>query len=78
MAAVMIGVDPAKRSHAMAVLDERETQLSALQVGNDSSGYRDMVRLVRRWPERTWAVEGRSRRGGPARATAGCRRRDRP
>ena len=25
MAAVMIGVDPAKRSHAMAVLDERET-----------------------------------------------------
>ena len=24
MAAVMIGVDPAKRSHAMAVLDERE------------------------------------------------------
>lgn len=58
MAAVMIGVDPAKRSHAMAVLDERETQLGALQVGNDSAGYRDMVRLARRWPERTWAVEG--------------------
>jgi len=58
MAAVMIGVDPAKRSHAMAVLDERETQLSALQVGNDSSGYRDMVRLAKRWPERSWAVEG--------------------
>ena len=58
MAAVMIGVDPAKRSHAMAVLDERENQLAALQVGNDSAGYRDMVRLARRWPERTWAVEG--------------------
>ena len=58
MAAVMIGVDPAKRSHAMAVLDEREHQLAALQVGNDSAGYRDMVRLARRWPERTWAVEG--------------------
>ncbi len=58
MAAVMIGVDPAKRSHAMAVLDQRETQLGALQVGNDSAGYRDMLRLARRWPERTWAVEG--------------------
>jgi len=58
MAAVMIGVDPAKRSHAMVVLDERETQLGALQVGNDSAGYRDMLRLARRWPERTWAVEG--------------------
>ena len=58
MTAVMIGVDPAKRSHAMAVLDERETQLAALQVGNDSAGYRDMVRLARRWPERIWAVEG--------------------
>jgi transposase len=58
MTAVMIGVDPAKRSHAMAVLDQRETQLGALRVGNDSAGYRDMVRLARRWPERTWAVEG--------------------
>jgi transposase len=58
MAAVMIGVDPAKRSHAMAVLDERETQLGALQIGNDSAGYRDMLRMARRWPERTWAVEG--------------------
>ena len=58
MAAVMIGVDPAKRSHAMAVLDERETQLAALQIGNDSAGYRDMLRMARRWPARTWAVEG--------------------
>ena len=58
MTAVMIGVDPAKRSHAMAVLDEREGQLAALAVGNDSAGYRDMLRLARHWPQRTWAVEG--------------------
>lgn len=45
MTAVMIGVDPAKRSHAMAVLDDREAQLAALQVGNDSAGFRDMLRL---------------------------------
>ena len=58
MATVMIGVDPAKRSHAMVVIDDRENSLAALQVGNDTAGYRDMLRLARRWPERTWAVEG--------------------
>jgi hypothetical protein len=58
MATVMIGVDPAKRSHAMAVIDDRENSLAALQVGNDTAGYRDMIRLARRWPERSWAVEG--------------------
>ena len=58
MAAVMIGVDPAKRSHAMAVLDRDEQQLGALQVANDSDGYRQMLRLAKRWPQRTWAVEG--------------------
>jgi transposase len=55
---VMIGVDPAKRNHAMAVLDEHEEQLAALQVGNDSAGYRAMLTLAKRWPNRVWAVEG--------------------
>ena len=58
MTAVVIGVDPAKRSHAMAVLDGQEQQLAALQVVNDSAGYRDMLRLAKRWPQRTWAIEG--------------------
>jgi transposase len=58
MAAVMIGVDPAKRNHAMAVLDRHEEQLAALEVGNDSAGYRAMLTLAKRWPERVWAVEG--------------------
>jgi transposase len=58
LTAVMIGVDPAKRSHAMAVLGGGEEQLAALQVKNDTAGYRDMLRLARRWPQRTWAVEG--------------------
>ena len=58
MTAVVIGVDPAKRSHAMAVLDEREVQLAALQVGNDSDGYRAMLTLAKRWKNRRWAVEG--------------------
>lgn len=58
MTAVMIGVDPAKRSHAMAVLDPDENEQAALQVRNDNDGYREMLRLARRWPQRTWAVEG--------------------
>ncbi len=58
MAAVVIGIDPAKRSHAMVVLDERENQLATLTVVNDTAGYRDMLRLAKRWPQRTWAVEG--------------------
>jgi transposase len=56
--AVVIGVDPAKRSHAMAVLDQHEEQLAALQVSNDSAGYRAMLVLAKRWKTRVWAVEG--------------------
>ena len=58
MTAVVIGVDPAKRTHAMAVLDEREEQLASLEVGNDSAGYRAMLGLAKRWRNRVWAVEG--------------------
>ncbi len=58
MTAVMIGVDPAKRSHAMAVLDGNENEQAMLQVRNDNDGYREMLRLAKRWKQRTWAVEG--------------------
>src|SRR4051794_26860675 len=56
--AVVIGIDPAKRTHAMAVLDEHEEQLAALQVGNNSAGYSAMLGLAKRWKNRVWAVEG--------------------
>ena len=61
MTAVMIGVDPAKRSHAMAVIDGRENSLATLQVGNDSAGYREMLRLARRWPERSRTIRSFAR-----------------
>ncbi len=57
MTAVMICVDPAKRSHAMAVLDGNEKEQAVLQVRNDNDGYREMLRLAKRWKQRTWAVE---------------------
>jgi transposase len=58
MTGVIIGVDPAKRSHACAVLDDRERELAALRVENGTAGYRQMLALARRWPVRQWAVEG--------------------
>ena len=58
MTVVMIGVDPAKRSHAMAVLDGKENELAALQIMNNNAGYREMLQLAKRWTQRTWAVEG--------------------
>jgi transposase len=58
MVAVVIGVDPAKRSHAVEVIDDHERTLATLQVVNDNDGYRQLRVLARRWPEHTWAVEG--------------------
>ena len=58
MAVVVIGVDPAKRSHAIEVIDGQERTLAAGVFENTNDGYRQMRALVRRYPDRVWAVEG--------------------
>ena len=58
MAAVMIGVDPAKRSYTIEVIDSNETVLVTARFENTNQDYRKMRTLVKRWPERVWAVEG--------------------
>ena len=58
MSAVVIGMDPHKRSATIEVMASDEAVLSGGRYGTDASGYRAMLRAVRRWPERTWAVEG--------------------
>lgn len=58
MGQVVIGVDPAKRSHAIEVIDEWERTLAAGVFGNDNAGYRQMRTIGRRFPQRLWAVEG--------------------
>src|SRR5438552_2957784 len=58
MTAVVIGVDPAKRSHTIEVIDRSERTLPASRFVNDNAGYRDMRALARRWASRVWAVEG--------------------
>ncbi len=68
MAGVVIGVDPAKRSHTVEVIDGRERVLAAERFGNDNDGYRAMRALTRKWPTRVWAVEGASGSGGSLRS----------
>ena len=58
MGHVIIGVDPHKLSATIEVLDGREQVLAQSRFGTDRNGYRQMLTMARRWPDRTWAVEG--------------------
>jgi transposase len=58
MGHVIIGMDPHKRSATIEVIDHREKVLAQGRFGTDSGGYRAMLTLGRRYPQRTWAVEG--------------------
>jgi transposase len=58
MAEVIVAVDPAKRSHTIEVIDERESVLAVLRVDNTNAGYQEMRAFVKRWKQRRWAVEG--------------------
>jgi len=58
MTAVVIGVDPHKRSNTALVLDARENVLAQQRFANDRDGYRELKRFARSWRDRTWAVEG--------------------
>ena len=55
MAAVVIGVDPAKRSNTIEVIDSDENVLLMARFENSSADYRKMRGLVKRWPERQLA-----------------------
>ncbi len=58
MGAVIIGMDPHKRSATIEAIDERENVLAQGRFGTDSDGYRTMLAVGRRFPQRIWAVEG--------------------
>ena len=58
MTAVMIGVDPHKRSNTALVLDEHENVLATQRFTNDRDGHRELKRFAKTWRDRTWAVEG--------------------
>jgi len=62
---VFIGVDPPKLSATIEVVDDRETVLATGRFGTDRAGYPAMRKVVTRWPDRTWAVEGSNGAGRP-------------
>lgn len=55
---MMIGVDPHKLSNTIVVIDRDEKVLARHRFANDRSGYRALKAEVRKYPDRTWAVEG--------------------
>ena len=65
MDAVIIGMDPHKRSLTIEVMAGDESVLGRGRYGTHESGYRAMLRAVRHWPERIWAIEGCQGTGGP-------------
>jgi transposase len=55
---VVIGMDPHKRSATIEVMTGDETVLGGGRFGTDRHGYAAMVKYVKQWPNRTWAIEG--------------------
>ena len=58
MSQVIIGMDPHKRSATIEVMAGDETVVGGGRFATDAAGYRAMLAEARRWPERTWAIEG--------------------
>jgi transposase len=55
---VVIGMDPHKRSVTIEVMAADETIVGGGRFGTDAAGYRSLLRYVKQWPERVWAIEG--------------------
>lgn len=58
MSGVVIGMDPHKRSATIEIINDREQVLGQGRFTTDTDGYRQMLAMARRWPDRIWAVEG--------------------
>ncbi|MBO3753163.1 IS110 family transposase [Streptosporangiaceae bacterium NEAU-GS5] len=55
---VIIGMDPHKRSATIEVIDQQATVLAKGTYATDNTGYAQMLRAGRAFPDRIWAVEG--------------------
>src|SRR5579863_4773837 len=58
MSQVIIGMDPHKRSATIEIMTGDEAVVGGGRYGTDAAGYRAMLTEAKRWPERTWAIEG--------------------
>ena len=55
---VVIGMDPHKRSVTIEVMRADEAVLGGGRFATDAAGYAELLRYLRQWPERVWAIEG--------------------
>jgi transposase len=60
---VMIGIDPAKGSHAATAVDAREEALAELEVRATRRQSRELLAWVERFPVRRWAIESANGHG---------------
>ena len=58
MSAVVIGMDPHKRSATIEVMASDEIVAGGGRYATGTPGCRLMLADARRWPERVWAIEG--------------------
>ena len=66
MSVVMIGVDPHKASVSIEAREAgSERLLDTGRFATSTDGYRQLTSVVKRWPERVWAVEGTAGTGRP-------------
>ena len=56
--AVIIGMDPHKRSATIEIIDDRAQVLAVGRFDTDKAGYAEMLAAGRQYPDRVWAVEG--------------------
>jgi transposase len=56
--AVMIGVDPHKRSHTAVAIDRDEVELAEVEVRTNARQVEELLAWAAGFAERTWAVEG--------------------
>jgi hypothetical protein len=56
---VVIGMDPHKRTVTIEVMTPTEEIMGRGRFTTDEAGFEAMLEYVRRWPHRTWAIEGR-------------------
>jgi len=65
MGRMIIGVDPHKASVTIEVVDQHGTLAATGRFPTARGGYQALIRYVRQWPTRVWAVEGTGGAGRP-------------
>jgi hypothetical protein len=62
---MIIGVDPHKASVTIEVVDRYGTLAATGRFPTARGGYEALMKYVRQWPQRVWAVEGSGGAGPP-------------